>query len=225
MKTIQFAVSTFIVMLVSDQLSAQVVDVRSGQTNVLLDTAALSSAAGLDLSSVSGNVVVPGDLGAGSVAFLINPRDAVNPDLPTTFSYDPNDFLGTFSGTIEHTGSVFFNSDAVEVGNFTIGFDGGRASGSVSGFFVESTVGIPAILFDVENPSTLNPTSGSLTIAANLLVSPEFGQFLLDQGLATSNLTGVDVGDALVSAVVPEPSAVGLLMMGVSAFVMRRSHR
>ena len=101
------------------------VDIVGGQTSVLLDTATLSAAASLDLSGVSGPVIAPGNLGAGSVAFPINPRSAAS--LPTTFSYDPANFLGTFSGTIEHTGSVLFNAGTVEVGNFTIGFDAARA--------------------------------------------------------------------------------------------------
>ncbi len=199
------------------------VDVTGGQTSVLLDTATLSSAASLDLSGVSGPVIAPGNLGANSVAFPINARDAAS--LPTTFSYDPSDFLGTFGGTIEHEGSVLFNSDTVEVGNFTIGFDAARAGtlgGNASGFFVESTVGIAAILFDIGAPSQLDATPSSLTIGADLLVSPEFGQFLFDNQLSSSNLQGADVGDALVQAV-PAPGTVAALAgLGLMASRRRR---
>ncbi|MEM9166616.1 MAG: hypothetical protein AAGB48_06290 [Planctomycetota bacterium] len=195
--------------------------VTGGQTSVLLDTATLSSAASLDLSGVSGPVISPGTI-PGSVAFPINTRSA--PSLPTTFAYDASNFLGTFSGTIEHEGSVLFNNDTVEVGNFTIGFDGARAGtlgGNASGFFVESTTGIAAILFDIENPTTLDATPGSLTIGANLLVSPEFGQFLLDNALSSSNLQGADVGDALVEAI-PAPSSAALLGLAGLAAARRR---
>ncbi len=203
--------------------SADVVEVNGGQTSVLLDTDTIASAAGLTLSGVSGSVIAPGNLGPDSVAFGINPRDGV---LPTTFAYDPSDFLATFSGTIEHSGSVFFDSalGEVEVGDFTIGFDAARAGslgGLASGFFVESTVGVAAILFDIENPSTLNPTSSDLTIEANLLVSGEFATFLLDNGLASSDLAGADVGDALVEATIPAPGAIGL-MAGAAVFGRRR---
>ena len=197
------------------------VDVVGGQTNVLLDTATLSAAASLDLSGVSGPVIAPGNLGADSVAFPINARDAAS--LPTTFSYDPSDFLGTFGGTIEHEGSVLFNSDTVEVGNFTIGFDAARAGtlgGLASGFFVESTVGIQAILFDVAAPDQLDATSTSLTIGADLLVSPEFGQFLFDNQLSSSNLQGADVGDALVQAI-PAPGTAAVFA-GVGLMMTRR---
>ena len=174
------------------------VDITGGKTSVVLDTATLSAAASLDLSSVSSDVISPGNL-PGSVAFPINARDAAS--LPTTFSYTAGDFLNSFSGTIEHTGSVFFNSDTVEVGNFTIGFDAARAGtlgGQASGFFVESTTGIAAILFDIAAPSALQAGASGATIEADLLVSPEFGGFLFDNGLSASNLEGADVGDAQV---------------------------
>jgi len=197
--------------------TALAVDVTGGQTSVLLDTTTLSAAASLDLSGVSGDVISPGTL-PGSVAFGINSRT----DSPaTTFSYDPSDFLGTFSGTIEHMGSVFFNSDTVEVGDFSIGFDAGRVGGDRSGFFVESTAGIAAILFDVSNPSTLAATASSLTIGADLLVSAEFAQFLLDNQLATADLTGADVGDALVEAV-PAPGAAALFGLAGLGIARRR---
>jgi hypothetical protein len=210
--------------LFAGSAQAEVVDVAGGQTNVLLDTALLSSAASLDLSSVSGAVIAPGNLGPDSVAFPINARDAMNPDLPTTFSYDPSDFLGTFSGTIEHTGSVRFNSDTIEVGDFTVGFDAARAGqlgGLASGFFVQDTVSLGAILFDVENPSSLMVSATELEIGANLLVSPEFGQFLFDNGFSSTNLQGADVGDALVEAVaVPEPASFALL--GLTMLLLKR---
>ncbi|HMP07758.1 MAG TPA: hypothetical protein PJ982_15515, partial [Lacipirellulaceae bacterium] len=94
------------------------IDVVGGQTSVVLDTATLSAAASLTLSGVSPDVIAPGTL-PGSVAFAITPRSAAV--LPTTFAYDLTfPAAGSFSGTIEHQGSVFFNADAVEVGDFTI---------------------------------------------------------------------------------------------------------
>lgn len=193
--------------------SAQDADVIGGATSVLLDVDLLSAAAGLDLSSVSSDVI-DGNLGTGSVAFDINPRDAAS--LPTTFSYTPGS-LAPFSGAIEHTGSVFFNNDTVEVGNFTIGFDENRVGGDNSGFFVESTTGVEAILFDVGNVTNLLAANDSLLIEASLLVSPEFAGFLGDTGL-----TGADVGDAAVkAAAVPEPSAL-IAVAATSLICIRR---
>ena len=51
---------------------AQNQQVNGGQTSVLLDTTTLSSV-GLDLTGVSADVIVPGNLTADSVAFVINP--------------------------------------------------------------------------------------------------------------------------------------------------------
>lgn len=206
--------------LIAGTAMAVPVDVTGGQTSVLLDTATLSSAASLDLSGVSADVIAPGNLGDGSVAFGINARDAAS--LPTTFSYDSDDFLGSFGGTIEHSGSVFFNSDTVEVGNFTIGFDAMRVGDDRSGFFVASTTGISAILFDVANPSSLSATASSLEIQADLLVSNEFAMFLLDNQLASADLTGADVGDALVQAV---PAPGGLAALGVGGVLAMRRRR
>ncbi len=197
--------------------AAHAVDVVGGQTNVALDTATLSSAAGLDLSSVSPDVISPGTL-SGSVAFAINARNA--PVNPTSFSYDPADFFDTFTGTIGHEGSVFFNSDTVEVGDFVIAFDEDRTgtlSGTASGLYVESTTGVTAILFDVQNPSSVLVSPTSLGIEANLLVSPEFAAFLGDAGLA-----GADVGDTLVEAnAIPEPASAALLLLCIGALARR----
>ena len=195
-------------------------DVTGGQTNVLLDTATLSAAASLDLSGVGGPVIAPGNLGADSVAFPINSRTAAS--LPTTFSYDAATFpaAGSFSGAIEHEGTVLFNNDTVEVGNFTIGFDAGRVGGDRSGFFVESTTGIAAILFDVAVTGA-TPTDFTLDVTGDLLVSNEFANFLLDNSLASADLTGADVGDAFIQAV-PAPASAALLGLGGLVATRRR---
>lgn len=190
-------------------------EVQSGFTSVALDTATLSSAAGLDLSSVSPGIgagVLP-----GSVAFPINARDTAT--LPTTFTYTPNNFPARpFSGTIEHTGSVFFNADAVEVGNFTIGFDVARAVGPASGFYVESTTGVAAILFDTAVVTLDSASESTLDLTVDLLVSPELATFL-----GNSALTGADVGDARILAAVPEPTSLSLLgiLSGVACLTRR----
>jgi hypothetical protein len=208
-------------LAVSSQASA--VSVVSGQTNVLLDTPLLASV-GLSLSGVGGPVIAPGNLGPDSVAFPINGRDAAAPALPTTFSFTAGT-LAPFSGTIEHMGTVLFNGGALEVGNFTIGFDAGRAGAATSGFFVADNVtfaGVP--LFDVGIPSALTATGTWLTVAANLLVSSELAGVL-----GNADLTGVDVGDALVEAVaVPEPGTLSLVLAGLllgGIAVSRRSVR
>ena len=202
--------------------NAATVDVVGGRTSVALDAATLGSAAGLTISGTSAEVIAPGDL-PGSVAFPITPA--------TTFRYDSDDFLGTFSGTIEHAGSVFFNDNAIEAGDFTIGFDADRAGdlgGQASGFYVRSNAGLEAILFDVAAPDALSTTASALRIDADLLVSPEFATILRDVGLATADLSGADVGDARVAGTavpLPAPAALGLVGLGAIAFGKRVRRR
>lgn len=212
-KSLLLAVSAMVFM--AGIAHGQTVSVIDGQTSVLLDTDLLQAAAGLSLSGVS-NDVEAGNLGDASVAFGINPRN--NPTLPTTFRYTANSFA-PFSGSIEHTGSVFFNADTIEVGNFSIGFDANRVMGDNSGFFVASTTGIAAILFDVANVSSLLADTTSLFIAADLAVSPEFANFL-----GNANLTGAVVGQAAVKGIsIPEPSSALLLgSLTLLAFGRRR---
>ena len=189
---------------------AHAVPVLSGQTNVLLDLDLLASV-GLNLSGVGGATIVPGNLGAGSVAFPITGT--------TTFQYTAGTFA-PFSGTIEHAGTVSFNANTLTIGNFTIGFDAARAGATTSGFFVADNVTFPGVaLFDIGIPTSLVATATELTIAADLLVSPELAGVLQNTAL-----TGVDVGDALVQGrSVAEPATVLLLLVGTAlAGVARR---
>ena len=189
---------------------AATVQVEGGQTSVLFGNGALASL-GLEITSVTPNIT--GDLGPNSVAFGINPRNAIGDALDTTFIYDSPDFA-PFSGAIEHTGRVQFN-DSIEVGDFTIRAAADRPT-DTSGFVVESTFGLEAILFDIANP-IIEAFEDSLVIAANILVSPELAAVLGNEAAA-----GVDAGMALVTAnstVVPVPAAVWLFGSGLLGLV------
>ena len=192
--------------------NADLVRTVGGQTSVYLDFELLSAAAGLDLSGVSAGVIVPGEL-PDSVAFSITPPSSAS--LPTTFEYDSDDFFGSFGGTIEHRGAVYFNDDSIEVGNFTIGYRD-------SGFYVGDNLGLGIVLFDV-GLTDAAPDVDTFSAAGDLLVSAEFATLLFDAGLADSDLTGADVGDALISGLnqtVPAPGALGVL--GLTALAVRR---
>lgn len=195
--------------------NGDMVRVVGGETSVALDFDLLSTAAGLNLSSVSPGVITPGNI-ADSVAFNITSPTSGN--LPTTFNYDSDDFFNTFNGTIEHRGAIFFNDDSIAVGNFTIGF-------RETGFYVGSNFGAELVLFDVAN---IDPfaSAETVTVAGDLLVSNEFALFLLDAGLATSDLTGADVGDAFVQGYTQSVPAPGVLAaLGMAGCAIRRRRR
>lgn len=184
--------------------------VTGGSTSVVFGNGALD-ALGLEITAVNG-VIAPGGLGPNSVAFDINSRDAAS-GLSTTLTYDADDFA-PFNGTIEHSGTLQFNG-AIDVGNFTIGFAGDRPDGA-SGFFVASTFGLEAILFDIANP-VVEPFEDFLIIGADILVSPE-----LAMALGNDAFAGVDAGAALVLAdatVVPVPAAAWLFGSGLIGLV------
>ncbi len=199
----------------------EVVKIVGGQTNINLDLTALESF-GINLVGVVGDVAAADDY---LVAFPITPRDTATK--PTTAFYDSADFQGTFEGTIEHTGLLMFtdaDTDPLDVGDFSIGYDAGRAIGAASGFFVASTAetpdGLGGTLFDIEVPTTLEATADRLVIGANLLISPELSTLLA----GNDSLAGGIIGDALVQGQVPEPSTavLGLLGIGVGVFLLRR---
>lgn len=201
--------------LSSHAITAQVV---GGQTSVLFGNGALETL-GLEISSVTPNVW--GDLGPNSVAFGINPRNAIDPSLSTTFEYESDDFFAFFAGAIEHTGRVAFNDGAIVVGDFTIEAPGGRPA-DASGFVVTSTFGLEGlILFDLANP-IIEAFENSLTIAADIWVSPE-----LADALSAPQFAGEDAGMALVvakSMPIPLP-AVGWLFLGGLGVILPKIRR
>ena len=88
--------------------------------------------------------------------------------------------LTPLSGFITHTGTVTFN-DEVTVGEFEIGYDGDRVSQETgaTGFYVKDTFSVNAVLFDIAAPDAVELQDPDFTVGpADLLVSPEFGNFL-----------------------------------------------
>jgi hypothetical protein len=155
--------------------------VRSGTTSVYLDPAALALA-GLTISGVN-STGTPASADY-QVGFPITPS--------TSFRYNVDPFA-PLSGQIAHSGTVSFNSNTITVGNFAIGFDPARATGNRSGFFVQDTFGGLGILFDVGTPTAATISASTFSVAADLLVSPEFAGALNNTALA-----GADAGNALV---------------------------
>ena len=197
--------------VIASSATADMVGIVGGQTNVTLDFALLSSAAGLDLSGITPGTLITED--PSTVGFVITPPNAF--DGPSTFGYDTGDFGGSFGGGIQHRGGVYFNDNAILVGNFGIGFD--------DGWFVNSNVGLQGQLFDVDITSA-TPTADSFLAEGDLKVSEFFAGVLLELGLAGSDLTGAKVGSASIqgfmSNSVPAPGV--LAMLGIGGLAARR---
>jgi hypothetical protein len=223
------AILTLAPALAATSASAVSVNVIGGTTSVLLDLELLEAGAGLTLTGVSDDVLLPGSLGEESVAFGINARDAG--DRPTTLSYDTDDPAATVSGALEHTGSVTFNG-SITIGDFSISDAGNIVE---TGALVSDTI-IPlgGLFFAVADGSFIADET-ELSVGGDLEVTAGFAAILEELGLVEdgSGLVGVDVGDfrieadvtaAAMPAPVPLPAAFPLLLfaLGGLGFASRR---
>jgi hypothetical protein len=199
--------AVFLAFVSTQGARADVVLVVGGQSNLFLDPAVLASL-GITISGTTGTV--PPEPGF-TVAYPISARDAT-PN--TTFSYDPNDFFNTFSGVIEHTGTLSLQSPlaTINLGNFTVGYDAIRVNALRSGFFIRDGVDLNAPLFDIAAANaTIVATPTVLQMNGSLLLSIEAAT-----GLGNPLLAGLNTGFGFVDAVsaVPEPSSM-LMLAGV----------
>ncbi len=162
------------------------------------------------------------------LAFPINaPADA----RPTTFTYDTDDFENTFSGVIESAGSVIFGiqgtTDAIAIGDFTVDFDPARIGNCADcGFFLAANTGFAIPLYDI-SAFAVTPGATGFQLGGDLLMSAEFAAALLDQGLAQSDLTGLDLGDIFIDATVSSVPEAGLALAALPAVLgmLRRGKR
>ncbi len=173
--------------------SPEPLTVSSGVTSVNLDFDTLASAASLEFTAVDNSGIPATGFPAGF---------AITSASPFQFGIDP---FAPIGGSISHTGSVTFTISGtetlVQVGNFSIGYDGARATDGNSGFFVEDTISSLGILFDVAAPTTLEAGPDGFYAEADLNVSPEFATYLSTNSLAESDLTGAAIGSAIINGI------------------------
>lgn len=211
-------IAVFLAFVNAPGSRADIVLVVSGQSNLFLNPTVLDNL-GITIGTTTGTVTPASGY---TVAYPISARDAT-PN--TTFSYDPTNFSGTFSGVVEHTGTVTFQLGATSIvlGNFTVGYDASRVNATRSGFFIEDNVTLNAPLFDIaEADKDVQATATFLKLNGSLLLSLEAAT-----GLGDISLEGLNMGSGFVDAVsaVPEPSSI-LMLAGVavvgSLFARRR---
>lgn len=160
-------------ILVASTSHAQTVELTGGESAATLFEDDLA-AVGLFLGGFSSDVVENAN---GERVFLLNDRDA--PVRPTTFEYTPFGNLGLLpvSGRAEHSGSVFFQPNLLDInsiGGLSIGFDANRESAVNSGFFIESTEGFIGIIFDIQGGVGFAFSDPSEVMFSGLLaISPE----------------------------------------------------
>jgi len=155
----------------------------------------------------------------------------------TDFEYEPVSTFANFDpddGTIlEHSESqvspgtnprIGFNvgeTDERNIRDFNIGFDDTRTQGS--GFFFEDVTGdfqIP--MFDFDTPTSFTASASQLVVESELLFSPEFSQYLIDEEFTFTSTTGTSAGTARIDAVIPEPASLALLGAGSLVLGLRR---
>jgi hypothetical protein len=176
-------------------------EVESGITSIFLDIETLGSLTGYNLAGTNDTVDPATD--EFQVGFNINEE--------SDFSFTTENGFTSTGGSIEQDGTITFNTvvGPSTVGDFSIAFDASRVSEERSGFYVQSgffttdTINPGVILFDISTPEVCNITDSTLNIdEADLLISAEFSSFLQTQGFSSTDLTGIDVGDTRVDAII-----------------------
>lgn len=215
--------------VVSTQMSVQAqtrnYQIQSGTTSISLDQDLLGSL-GLNFSSAADTTTPASGFDFG---FSIIPPSSEPGVLGTDFTFSYDDTTSTFtplSGTIQHSGSIAFDVDTtklallspLEVGNFSI---------DSAMFLVKDNFSTGLRLFDLQ-PNSSGPVfdGKNLVTSANLLFTQEFNDALGYAAGNDLNLTGVQVGQAQLSATaVPEPetnAAIAVLMAAAAVAIKRR---
>ena len=173
--------------------------VQDGTASVTLNTALLASAVDLTLVSVDDTAEPISD------DFLFGFDIAESSD----FRFSNDNGFTPIEGEIELTGTITFSHPIgdITIGNFDIGFDSSRRTENISGLFLENTVDglFPegTILLDISNLESVEINEMALNIgSADLLLAPEFATLLVETDFLAVNLTGFDIGDAALNAII-----------------------
>lgn len=195
-------------------------------------TLAGNNAPGLNFVEVSPEVTWTASTTVNIVTFPANSRTAA--DRPTSATYDTDDPLATFAGSVEFRGYLTLITGPglrLELGDFSLLRDPARAGslgGLASGWLLRNNrPGFTAAAFDLQTPGSVVGSSTAFSFSAGLLVSPELAATL--QGTTQELPAGFAAGNFQLAATaqpaagpnpIPLPPAlyVGLLTLaGLSA--------
>ncbi|QFS50129.1 PEP-CTERM sorting domain-containing protein [Nostoc sphaeroides] len=211
----------------SAHAEAKIYKVVSGYESIRFDTEALEElkSLGLSLASVQ-NTAVPAP---GYTFGIRNVPSPVGNDY--TFSYDEitQEFI-TLSGTVDFTGSIFFNVDTdklnlpaqLELGNLSVE--------PAVDFNVKDTVttGLPIFFLVPTAPINVDLNNQAVKLKFEAFITQEFSDFFVNAG-ASKPITGLKLadvqGDRTITQVPESSTTLALLIAASSALAMRKRHR
>lgn len=136
---------------------------------------------------------------------------------PSNFTFDPSDVLATAVGSIGLAGvdrwsvNPLVGGGAFVIGDLSLSYDPGRASGSTSGWVLYNHFDFVVPAYDLANVSLVAGTD-FLSLSGDVLISPELALLFLNSPADV----GRDVGSFSLVAT-PEPSTAVLMSLGLGA--------
>lgn len=213
------------------QAEARVYQFVSGSESIRFDAGGLEvlESLGLSLASVE-NTAVPAP--GYTYAFDLLPASSDPSVRGSTFTFSYDDVTEEFiplGGTVDLTGSVFFNVDTTRLA-LTPQFELGDFSAPVepgAPFVVIDTAntGLPVFALEPSAPLDVDLESQTVRLNFNMTATQEFSDFLVAAGASTP-IAGLRLGEIQGDrniAEVPEPgSALAIMMAGTALAVSKR---
>lgn len=202
---------------------AKIYEFVSGKESFRFNAEGLNALESLGLSFTSArSTAVPAPGYTAAFDLVPGSSDRSDRGSPFTFSYD--DVTGEFiplSGTVDFTGSLFFNVDTtklalppqLELGNLS-------AQPAIDLDVIDTiSTGLPIFTLEPSAPTRVDLNNQTVTLNFDTFISQQFSDFLVAAG-ANTPIAGLRVGDVQGDrkiAEVPEPtSALAILIIGAA---------
>ncbi|MBD2520148.1 PEP-CTERM sorting domain-containing protein [Nostoc sp. FACHB-973] len=213
------------------QAEAKIYEFVDGKENVNFDADALEilKSLGLTLASVE-NTAEPAT--GFTYAFKVVPRSS-DPNVPgSTFTFSFDDVTQEFiplQGTVDLTGSLFFNVDTTKLAlpsQLELGDLFAQPAIDLN-VIDRANTGLPIFTLEPVAPPDVDLENGTVTLFFNTLASQEFSDFLVAAG-ASEPIAGLKLGEIRGDrniAQVPEPSSALAILMASAAIAVAKRHR